>query len=73
MTKVVKFDKVDNNFRITIEVDFSRSMLEMENEIQDALNQAGQVLTAGALEHLDTDGSPIRLGRLQLTTKSKNG
>ena len=46
MTKVVKFDKVDNNFRITIEVDFSRSMLEMENEIQDALNQAGQVLTA---------------------------
>ena len=73
MTKVVKFDKVDNNFRITIEVDFSRSMLEMENEIQDALNQAGQVLTAGALEHLDTDGSPIRLGSLQLTTKGKTG
>ncbi len=71
MSKIVNFDKVDNNFRITIEVDFGRSMLDMENQIQDALNEAGQVLTAGALEHLDTDGSAIRLGNHQLTSKGK--
>jgi hypothetical protein len=71
MAKVVSFDKVDNNIRITIEVDYGRSMLEMENQIQDALNEAGQVLTAGALEHLDTDGSPLRLGSHQLTSKGK--
>jgi hypothetical protein len=71
MSKIVKFDKVDNNFRITIEVDFGRSMLDMENQIQDALNEAGQVLTAGALDHMDTDGSPIRLGSHQLTSKGK--
>ena len=71
MTKIVKFDKVDNNIRITIEVDFGRSMLDTENQIQDALNEAGQVLTAGALEHLDTDGTPIRIGSLQLSSKGK--
>lgn len=71
MGKVLEFSKVDNNVRITLEVDFSRSMLDTENLIQDALNEAGRMLTAGALEHMDTDGSPIRLGSAQMTSKGK--
>lgn len=71
MSSVIKFDKVDNNVHVTISVDYSRSMQEMENAIQDALNEAGQSLTAGALEHLDTDGSPIKIGSKTLTSKGK--
>jgi hypothetical protein len=71
MGRVLEYDKVDNNVRITIEVDFGRSMLATEEQIQDALNEAGARLTAGALEHFDTDGSPIRFGSSQMTTKGK--
>jgi hypothetical protein len=71
MTAVLEYSKVDNNVRITIEVNFGRSMLETENQIQDALNEAGSQLTAGALGHFDTDGSPIRFGKIQMTTKGQ--
>lgn len=71
MSAVLEYSKVDNNVRITIEVDFGRSMLETENQIQDALNEAGAKLTAGALEHFDTDGSPIRFGNTQMTSKGR--
>jgi hypothetical protein len=71
MSAIVESCRIGNTVKITIEVNFKRSMQETETEIQSALNQAGSVLTAGALEHLDTDGSPIRVGNQHLTSKGK--
>jgi hypothetical protein len=50
---------------------FKDSMLDAEEAIQYALNQAGVLATAGVLKHLDTDGKPITLGGTELTSKGK--
>lgn len=71
MSNDFNFSKIDNKVKITLHVELGRSMLENENKIQDALNAAGSMLTASALDHLDTDGSPIRLGNVKLTSKGK--
>ena len=44
-------------------------MLEAENAIQDALNQAGTLASANFLKRFDTDGSPIVIGQTTLTSK----
>jgi hypothetical protein len=58
----------DAGFTVQIEVPFKASMLEAEQALQDALNQAGVVATAEVLQQFDTDGSPIRLGAAKLTS-----
>jgi hypothetical protein len=47
---------------LQIEVPLSRSMLETEAAIQQTLNEAGVLATQAALEHFDTDGSPLQMG-----------
>jgi len=37
-------------------------MLETEAAIQQALNEAGVLATHAALQHFDTDGSPLQRG-----------
>lgn len=44
-------------------------MLENEEAIQDAINQAGSLMTGEALTQFDTDGSPIRIGDVKWTSK----
>jgi len=44
-------------------------MLEGESWIQNALNQAGTLATRELLKQLDTDGAPIQLGALKMTSK----
>jgi hypothetical protein len=46
-------------------------MLDMENEIQDRLNEAGRIATAEALKQFDTDGSPISLSGKKLTARKQ--
>ena len=56
---------------IQIECDLSDSMLDTEEAIQAALNDAGTVATREALTRFDTDGSPIEVGQVRLTRKGQ--
>ncbi|BET65815.1 hypothetical protein ASA1KI_41950 [Opitutales bacterium ASA1] len=67
----VKVEKNGRRVKVSIEVEFAEDagMLECETAIQDALNQAGCELTVGCLERYDTDGSPIEVEGVKLTSK----
>ena len=54
---------------IQLVIPFNRSMLEAENAIQDALNEAGTLASANFLHRFDTDGSAIVIGQTTLTSK----
>ena len=56
---------------VTVQVTIrkSRSFQECEEQIQDALNEAGKVATKLCLEDFDTDGSPIDVAGTRLTAK----
>jgi len=60
-----------NKSKITLEVtiDLKGSIMDMENSIQDASNEIGALATQKALETFDTDGSPIKMGSENWTTK----
>src|SRR5512135_2193322 len=47
-------------------------MLEAEQPIQQALNQAGILATAETPTQFDTDGAPIRLGATKLTSMGRS-
>jgi hypothetical protein len=47
---------------LQVQVTLSRSMLDTEDAVQQALNEAGVLATNAALAYFDTDGSPLRLG-----------
>lgn len=53
--------KTPTSVIIQVEVPLSKSMLEGESWIQDALNQAGTLATGELLKQFDTDGSPVLL------------
>jgi len=46
--------------------------MEMEDSILDAYNAMGRAATGEALKQFDTDGSPIVLGEVKMTSKGKN-
>src|SRR4028119_1271369 len=54
---------------IQVVIPFNRSMLEAEDSIQNALNQAGTLASHNFLQRFDTDGSPIIIGQTTLTSK----
>ena len=54
---------------LQVVIPFNRSMLEAENAIQDALNEAGTLASANFLKRFDTDGAPIVIGQTTLTSK----
>jgi hypothetical protein len=58
---------------ITIEVTLllSGSMLQAEEAIQDGLNEVGVLATEEKLKQFDTDGSPIQLGSVRMTSKGQ--
>src|SRR3954462_14119575 len=56
---------------IQVTIPLSRSMLDTEEAIQQALNQAGVLATACALEQFDTDGSPLLFGSSRFTSKGQ--
>ena len=61
------------NDSITIEVTLplTGSMLQAEEAIQDALNEVGLLATEEKLKRFDTDGSPIQLGSVRMTSKGQ--
>ena len=54
---------------LQVVIPFNRSMIEAENTIQDALNEAGTLARANFLHRFDTDGAPIIIGQTTLTSK----
>jgi len=54
---------------IEIRISHSNSMLTGEEAIQEALNEAGQIASKALLTRFDTDGSPITVGTVKLTSK----
>jgi len=56
---------------IEMRVDISGSMLEAEEKIQKALNEAGSVATEEALKRFETDGSAILTGSIKWTSKGQ--
>ena|SRR5260370_1449502 len=59
----------ETSFTVQVEIPYSSSMLDFEEVIRDRLNQAGVVATQEALQQFDTDGSPITIGSVKLTSK----
>jgi hypothetical protein len=63
--------RTDNGFTLCVEVAYNDSMLEAEEAIQRALNEAGVVATEEMLRRFDADGQPIRLGAAKFTSMGK--
>ena len=61
----------DETTEIVIKILHNRSMVNFENHLQDALNEAGQLGAQKQLEEFNTDGSPITLGNVRLTSKNE--
>ena len=59
----------EKSFKVEIEVSYKKSMLEGEEAIQEAINQAGCLMTGEMLCQFDTDGSPIMIGGVKWTSK----
>lgn len=59
----------DGSFKVEIEVSYKKSMLEGEEAIQEAINEAGCLMTGEMLSQFDTDGSPIMIGAVKWTSK----
>lgn len=63
--------RTDAAFTIRVEIPYGTSMLDFEEVIQKALNEAGVLATQEALRRFDADGSPIQIGDTRLTSKGK--
>lgn len=61
--------KTDEFVTVQIKIPLSKSMLEGESFIQDALNEAGTLATGELLKQFDTDGSIIEFGSVKMTSK----
>ena len=62
-------ERQESSVTIQVSIPLSRSMLDTEQAIQQALNQAGVLASAEALKQFDTDGSPLLLGSTRFTSK----
>jgi hypothetical protein len=56
---------------IEIKIPLLRSMLSGEEVIQQGLNAAGMLASQELLKNFDTDGSPIEMGSIRLTSKGQ--
>lgn len=69
---MIKLCSVENDsIVIELRVALSGSMLEAEDRIQAALNEAGVMLSQEALKRFDTDGSPIQTGAIKWSSKGQ--
>ena len=64
-------ERQESSVTIQITIPLTRSMLDTEEVIQQALNQAGVLATAEALKQFDTDGSPLLSGATRWTSKGQ--
>lgn len=67
---VIKSTDTDT-VKIEVTIPLSRSMLQTEERIRGALNEAGCLAAQCALKNFDTDGSPIVIGDTKFTSKGQ--
>lgn len=58
----------NDSITLQITIPFNRSMLDSENIIQQALNEAGKISTSELLKKFDTDGADIIMGSVKMTS-----
>src|SRR3954468_11194941 len=63
--------RTPTSFTLQVEIPYSDSMLDFEEALQERLNDAGVVATAEGLQQFDTDGSPITVGPVKLTSEGR--
>jgi hypothetical protein len=63
--------RTPHSFTLQVEIPYNGSMLDFEETLQHRLNEAGVVATAEGLGQFDTDGLPITVGPVKLTTKGQ--
>lgn len=56
---------------LELKLELSRSLLETEERLLAVLNEAGCAATQEALKQFDTDGSPLVVGQVKLTSKGQ--
>ena len=61
----------DQSITLQVTIPFTRSMLDSENSIQDAVNEVGSIATHALLKTFDTDGSSLQFGSVKMTTKGQ--
>jgi hypothetical protein len=71
MATLIQRENDEVTFQVTVRL--GGTMLEMEAAIQAAVNDLGRDATAEALQRFDTDGSPITLGPIKWTARSRDG
>src|SRR5947199_14676 len=64
-------ERQENAVTIQISIPLSRSMLDTEEAIQKALNEAGVLASGEALKQFDTDGFPLLIGSTRWTSKGQ--
>jgi hypothetical protein len=64
-------DRTETSFTVQITIPYNRSMLDFEETLQEQLNAAGVLATQEGLRQFDTDGSPITVGSVRLTSKGQ--
>ena len=69
MAKIIAYE--NEELTIQVKVKLTGSLFEMENAILDACNEMGSLATIEALKRFDTDGSPIKLGGIKMTSRLK--
>jgi hypothetical protein len=65
--KIIK--QIDNEITVQFTVRLTRSMLDDEQALQDAINEAGQAAMAPMIKQFDTNGEPIRINGIKHTVK----
>jgi hypothetical protein len=63
--------RTPSSFTLQVEIPYQDSMLDFEETLQQRLNEAGVVATAEGLQQFDSDGSPITVGAVKLTSKGQ--
>jgi len=73
MATEVKLQRNGEQVQITFQLTLrpGTSMIDYEEQILEALNESGRLATQECLEEFDTDGSPIVLGGIKLTSKGR--
>jgi hypothetical protein len=64
-------DRQEASVTIQVRIPLSRSLLDTEEAIQEALNEVGTLATAEALRQFDTDGSPLQIGSTRWYSKGQ--
>src|SRR3954451_4373653 len=64
-------ERSETKVTIQIEVTLTKSMLQTEEAILEAVNEAGALATGAALEGFDTDGSALDIGSTRYTSKGR--